>query len=174
MRLLWVAAAWAALALPAHAEVAAAEPASFTIEQSHEFANPAKEVWRAVGRPQDWWDGDHTYSGDSANMRLNLRPGGCFCEQWKGSFVEHGRVVLAMPEQMLRIDGALGPLQEMAVTGVLTYAIAEENGRARLTMTYRVSGAAGDKLDELAPLVDQVMGGQFARLARFIEMGAPE
>lgn len=174
MRLLWVAAAWAALAFPAEAEVAAAEPAGFTVEQSHEFANPAKEVWRAVVRPQDWWDGAHTYSGDRANLRINARPGGCFCEQWKGGFVEHGRVILAMPEQMLRIDGALGPLQEMAVTGVLTYAIAEGNGRARLTMTYRVSGSPGDKFDELAPLVDQVMAGQFARLAKFVETGAPE
>jgi len=66
---------------------------------------------------------------------------------------------------MLRLDAALGPLQEMGVTGVITFALEEKDGATTLVATHRVSGDAAHKLDQLAPVVDQVNALQFGGLA---------
>ena len=68
---------------------------------------------------------------------------------------------------LLRLDGALGPLQNMAVTGVLSFALAPDGPGTRVTMTYRVAGALTMDSTKLAPLVDQVMGIQLNRLRDF-------
>jgi hypothetical protein len=174
MRLPWLLALLALSLSPARGEVTASDAAGFTLHHEHEFASLAKPVWRELIRPQDWWDDEHTYSGSGSNMRIAPQPGGCFCEKWDGNFVEHARVILSQPGQTLRLDGALGPLQEMAATGILTFALKEENARTTLTMTYRVTGSPSDKLDEMAPLVDKVLGEQFSWLTKRIETADPE
>ena len=99
-----------------------------------------------------------------------MRAGGCFCEKLaRGGSVQHGRVVHADPEKLLRIDGALGPFQEMAVTGVLTFKLTPEGSGTRITMNYSVSGAIAMDTKKLAPGVDQVMAGQLARLKAFAD-----
>ncbi|MGH8244442.1 MAG: ATPase, partial [Steroidobacteraceae bacterium] len=60
---------------------------------------------------------------------------------------------------------ALGPLQEMAVAGVITVEMDEKDGATVMVVTHRVSGDASHKLDQLAPIVDQVNGVQFGNLA---------
>lgn len=122
-------------------------------------------VWRALIRVSSWWDPAHTWSGSARNLRLEPRAGGCFCEKLpNGGSVEHARVVFAQPGRLLRLDGALGPLQEMPVTGVLSYALAPDGPGTRITMTYHVAGALSVESAKLAPIVDQVMQGQFERL----------
>jgi hypothetical protein len=74
----------------------------------------------------------------------------------------------------LRIVGGLGPLQEMGVSGVLTYTVAPDPAGTRLTLTYRVTGDTGLGLEGIAPLVDTVIMEQFGRLSRFSASGAPE
>ena len=54
-----------------------------------------------------------------------------------------------MPGQMLRLDAALGPLQEMAVSGVITFALDEKDGATTMVVTHRVSGDPSHKLDAL-------------------------
>lgn len=114
-------------------------------------------------------------SGSAANLSLKAEAGSCFCERWNDGTVEHGRVVMAIREQILRLQTALGPLQARAVTGVLTFQLKpEENvgGPATvLTLTYVVNGASTSALDKSAPGVNDVLGEQFARLVRFIETG---
>lgn len=122
-------------------------------------------AWRALIRVSSWWDPAHTWSGSAKSLRLEPRAGGCFCERLtNGGSVEHARVVFAQPGRLLRLDGALGPLQEMPVTGVLSYALAPDGPGTRITMTYHVAGALAVESAKLAPLVDQVMQGQFERL----------
>ena len=70
-----------------------------------------------------------------------------------------------MPRKMLRLEAALGPLQELAVSGVITVALEEKDGATTVTMTHRVSGDASQKLDAFAPIVDQVNAQQFGGLA---------
>jgi uncharacterized protein YndB with AHSA1/START domain len=151
--------------LCAHAEVKSATLESMLIEHRFTIAAPATRVWESLLHPERWWPADHTWSGNRENLSLDASIGGCFCERWDGNGVEHGRVVLVMPEKMLRLDAALGPLQEMAVTGVITVALEEKGGATSMVVTHRVSGDATHKLDALAPIVDQVNGQQFGNLA---------
>ena len=74
---------------------------------------------------------------------------------------------MARPGTLLRINGALGPLQEMAVTGVLTIKLEPDSGTTRATVTYRVSGDTSHQLDKLAPIVNDVLNLQFGSLAKF-------
>jgi hypothetical protein len=78
-----------------------------------------------------------------------------------------------MRDKLLRVQTALGPLQGKAVTGVLTFQLKPEQESTLLTLSYRVNGSAASALDKDAPVVDKVLGEQFARLARYIEKGKP-
>jgi hypothetical protein len=178
MRLVAVALCLAALFTPlsAHADVAAATPTSFLIQAEADVSATPDQVWRRLARVESWWSDGHTYSGDASNLSLQARAGGCWCERWDGQSVEHGRVVMAMNHEgvrTLRVNAALGPLQDMGATGVLTFTIAPLASGAKITMTYRVSGDVGLGLDQVAPHVDLVMMEQFTRLSRLSAPGSP-
>jgi len=149
----------------AGADVKSATPDSMLIEYRYTIAVPASKVWETLLHPERWWPADHTWSGKRENLSLGAEVGGCFCERWDGNSVEHGRVVMVMPQKFLRLDAALGPLQEMAVSGVITFALAEKDGATTMVVTHRVSGDPSHKLDALAPVVNQVNGLQFGALA---------
>jgi len=155
----------AALPVAAGAEVKFAAADGFLIEHRFTIAAPATKVWESLQHPERWWPADHSWSGKRENLSLDAVVGGCFCERWDGTSVEHGRVVMVMPGKMLRLDAALGPLQEMAVSGVITFALEEKEGATTLVATHRVSGDAAHKLDALAPIVDRVNAQQFGGLA---------
>ena len=72
---------------------------------------------------------------------------------------------MLMPNKLLRFDAALGPLQELAISGVINVALHEKDGATTMAVTHRVSGDATHKLDAFAPVVDQVNGLQFGNLA---------
>lgn len=173
-----LAAALLCIAPAARAEVASATPSTFVIQAEADVAAPPERVWRALTRIDRWWGSAHTYSGDASRLRLDARAGGCWCERWgDGQSVEHARVLLAMEHEgvrTLRVAGALGPLQEMAVNAVLTFTVAPHPNGAKLTMTYRVSGDPGLTLDVIAPAVDNVLMEQFGRLSRYSVTGTPE
>ena len=164
-----------ATAAPAvHADIKAAASDGFlSVHSARIDAGPARiyALLPAIGR---WWSSSHTYSGDAANLTLDPQAGGCFCERWKDGAIAHGRVIMAMRDQLLRIDSALGPLQSKAVTGVLTFQLVPDGNATVLTLTYRVNGASGSALDKDAPAVDRVLGEQFARLTRLVETGKPD
>ena len=127
---------------------------------------PPAAAWRGLIRIPAWWDPEHTWSGTAKNLSLEPRGGGCFCEKLAdGGSVQHARVVFAQPGKLLRMDGALGPLQEMAVSGVITVSLEEKDGTTTAVVTHRVSGDPSHKLDALAPIVDQVNGLQFGAFA---------
>jgi uncharacterized protein YndB with AHSA1/START domain len=155
----------AVLPWAASAEVKFAAADGFLIEHRFTIAAPAAKVWESLQHPERWWPADHTWSGKRENLSLVADAGGCFCERWEGGVVEHGRVVAVFPEKMLRLDAALGPLQEMGVTGVITFALEEKDGATTLVATHRVSGDAAHKLDTLAPIVDKVNAQQFGGVA---------
>ena len=158
----------------AHAEVKSAASDSFLLSYSKRFDAPPATVYAALGMIDRWWDDEHTYSGSAGNLTMQLRAGACFCEGWSGGTVEHGRVVMAIPGQIVRIQTALGPLQGRAVTGVMTFQLKPDGTGTQLTLTYLVNGASNSVLDKSATAVDGVLGEQFARLARLIESGMAE
>lgn len=160
----------------AHAEVKLSAPDGILITISAPLAasTPAK-TYSALVQPQHWWSGEHTWSGKAENLSLKPEAGGCFCERWAGGSVEHGRVVMAVPERMLRLDASLGPLQALAVKGVLSFVIQQnEIGKTTLDVEYRVNGASVSGLDKYTRDVSEVLTMQVLRLQRFIDSGNPE
>ena len=164
-------------ASPAAAELTASSESGFVSHNEAVVAAAPAEVWAAMLRPADWWNGQHTYSGSAANLTLDPVAGGCFCETLPGSTggpagqVEHMRVVFLAPNATLRLNGGLGPLQAEAVTAVLTMALKPEGGGTRITWDFVVGGYMRTPMAELAPVVDQVVGEQLSRLAASLTRG---
>jgi uncharacterized protein YndB with AHSA1/START domain len=164
------------LATPAQAEVVQATPAGFELSQAITIDVPIARAWAALKLPQRWWDKDHTYSDDSANLYLDAQATGCFCEKLpdsKGS-VEHAHIVYVAPGRMIRMVGSLGPLQAEAVTGTLTFKLDPEgDDKTRLTLSYVVGGYVRAGADTLAPKVDEVLALQLINLKTFAETAVP-
>lgn len=167
--------AGALLALPVHAEVVESTSRGFVTRNAAVVKASPKEAWLALIAPKNWWDSAHTWSGDAANLTLTPQAGGCFCERipeaadpdritLEGS-AEHMRVIQAYPERALRMQGALGPLQSEAVTGVLTIAISEVEEGTRIVWEYVVGGHMRYEIPPIAKAVDVVLSQQLAGLA---------
>ena len=166
---LLLASAWA------HGEAINVSATGFTSQHREEVKASSDDVWKALVQLPRWWNSSHTYSGQASNLSLDAQAGGCWCERWgDGQSVQHGTVVLAMPGRVLRVLGNLGPLQDLPVQGVLTFAITTQDGKTTLRMTYRVAGPADAGLEKLAPVVDRVIGEQYKRLKTMAETGKPE
>lgn len=157
---------FAVLAAPTvgHAKVAAASATSFEIVSEVEVKASPAELWSSLVAPARWWNGSHSWSGDAANLSLEPRAGGCFCERWSGGSAEHLRVVYVDPGKVIRMAGALGPLQTEAVAGAISWTVEPAGGGATLKLRYAVSGAFPGGLDRVAPAVDRVLLEQLARL----------
>ncbi len=156
-----------AVAAPtARAEVKSADDTGFTVGGTLTAEASPAAVWAVLVQPSRWWDSAHTWSGSAANMSLDPRAGGCFCEQIppKGSS-EHLRVVRADPGKLLIMAGALGPLQTEPVTGVLTISLAAKDGKTAIDWRYAASGLRGMKGTAIAGPFDSVMKVQFSALA---------
>lgn len=158
----------------ARGAVTQAKPDGFLLTISAEFGAPPAAVFGALGQPGSWWSSAHTWSGDARNLSLPLEPGACYCERWPGGGVEHGRVVFVKKDEILRLNGAFGPLQEMAVSGILTFALKPAEKGSSLTVTYRLSGDSSHGLDKVAPFVDKVIAEQVERLKKLVETGKAE
>ena len=131
---------------------------------------PARAVYQALTQVARWWNPDHSFFGDAGNLVLEARAGGCFCERLPdGRSVEHLRVVHVVPNAELRLVGGLGPLQEMAVNGVMVWRLTENEGRTTITLHYSVGGYRPGGLGELAEPVDGVLLEQLTRLKAHID-----
>jgi uncharacterized protein YndB with AHSA1/START domain len=160
----------AILSAPASAAVVADNPAGFAIEHETIIAATPARVYAALGRPAAWWSNSHSWSGNASNLSLDLRPGGCFCEQLPGGGgVEHARVVMAWPGKLLRLSGALGPLQSEALAATLTWELKPAAGGTAVKLTYVVAGFARTTRAALPGAVDGVLGEQLAGLKTFAE-----
>jgi hypothetical protein len=160
----------ALLAVNAHAEVGAVSATGFTSTFRKDIAIAPAQAWEAIAKLPQWWNPEHTYSGKSANLRLGLKAGDCFCEDWdNGNSIEHARVLLVWRNQSVRLEGGLGPLQQLGVNGILTLSTGTRDGKQFMQMVYKVNGAPDTGFDKLAPIVDRVMGEQFNRWAAFAE-----
>lgn len=160
---------------PASAEVVQASPAGFELAQSVTIDRPIAEVWLMLRSPNKWWDKEHTYSGDSANLYLDPQATGCFCEKLPGrGSVEHGHVVYVEAPRALRLHTALGPLQVEGASGALTFVLEPEgDGATRVKLGYVVGGYIRSGADAMAPLVDKVLGIQLGRLKAAAESAPP-
>jgi hypothetical protein len=155
-------------ASPAAAEVVSSNANGFHIRETVQMVVPTDRAYAAFARLPDWWNKEHTYSGDSANLSLALTAGGCFCERLKdGGGVEHMRVAFVDAGKRVVLTGSLGPLLYEATSGVMDVQIERIAGGAKVTMDYRAAGFAEGGADKLAPLVDSVLAEQMSRYRRF-------
>ena len=136
---------------------------------------PATKVYDTlVGQIGSWWDSQHTYSGDAKNLSIDARPGGCFCEKLpNGGGVEHARVIYIVPHEVLRLSGALGPLQSSGIAGTLTWKLTSGTDNTRIQMLYSVGGFIDGGFEKMAPAVEGVLRIQLDRLKQFAETGKP-
>lgn len=163
----------------AQAEVVAKSENGFAILHIGDVKAKPEDIWRKILLPNSWWSRDYSWSGDSKNIYLTSNMNGCLCEQLKeklpdGSFVqtgevEHMRVIHVNENKVLRMTGALGPLQSEAVNGTLTIAIQpNEDGTSKLSFSYIVGGYMRYKVDAIAPNIDKVIGEQFVNLTKLL------
>ncbi|MGB7407027.1 MAG: SRPBCC family protein [Pontixanthobacter sp.] len=165
-------------AFPARAEVVAAADNAFVTRDMVVVSSQPREVWLALISPAKWWNAEHTFSGNSDNLTLMPKASGCFCERippdetsgtvgLEGS-VEHMRVILAIPDQALRMQGNLGPLQSEPVDGVFTVTLAIVPEGTRLTFEYAVGGFMRFETPVIAKAVDNVMAQQLKSLSELL------
>lgn len=162
-------------AMPVAAKVDSVSDTGFAVSRESVVPASAADIWSALIKPYKWWSPAHSYSGVAKNFSLDPRADGCFCEALpNGGGVQHARVIYVVPEKMLRLSGALGPLQSEALTGTLTITLKPGAEGTNLRFDYVVGGYARFDLQQIAPAVDAVIGEQQARLARLVETGSAD
>jgi len=90
-----------------------------------------------------------------------------------GGGVEHGRVILVWPEQkLLRVQAALGPLQNEGVSAILSFQVKPVSGGAEVLETYNVGGARPETVATW-PQVNVVLAEQLDHLKAYVEAKKP-
>ena len=159
---------------PASAEVKSVMANGFEVASATTVSAPADRVYAALGEVGRWWSPSHTFSRDAANLGLELRAGGCFCERLKdGGSVQHLQVVYAAPGEGLRLRGALDPLQAEGVDGTLSWVLKPAENGTNVTLSYVVGGYIRGGMEQWAPRFDRVLDEQLQRMKGFVEGKPP-
>jgi hypothetical protein len=159
----------------AAAEVIDLAANGFEVRESVHVAASPDKAFAVLLQPSRWWASDHTFSGSAANLKLDARAGGCWCEILPdGGSVEHLRVVYVAPGKTLRLRGALGPFQGLAVDGAMTWSVKSNGSGSDISVTYVVGGFAKDGFDGLSKAADHVIGEQIERLKKTIDGTGPD
>ena len=169
---------WVCLLTPAmmQGDVADQSANGFTIKiATFIHAGPSEIYDKLVHHVDAWWSSDHTFSQDAHNLSIDDKPMGCFCEKLPSNgAVRHAEVIMVMPNKMLVMSGALGPLQRLAATGTLSFVLLPIKDSSRLEVTYAVGGYTSDGINTWAAPVDKVLTEQVGRLKNYVETGSPE
>ncbi len=163
-RTLIVASIMIAASLPAHAEIISSGSDHYVLEHKGTSALPVEDLWERLVDPASWWHPEHTYSGFSENLTLELEPGGLWHEDWEDGSVVHGILMKIEPGKTLTIDAPFGPLQDMAVSVIWTITLNETELGTQVTFTELANGSSVSALDEIAPAVDFVKAEAMSRL----------
>jgi uncharacterized protein YndB with AHSA1/START domain len=160
----------------AHAAVADRQANGFRLEEKEQIAAPPDKVYAALIDIGKWWSYAHTFSGDPKNMTLDARAGGCWCETLPktGGTVQHMTVIYTDPGKVLRLRGALGPMQATALEGVMTIVLTPSNGGTAVQLVYNVGGYVVDGYQSLPETADGVLGLQLFRLKQLLETGSAD
>ncbi len=148
-----------------NSEVIHSSDAGFELKMAVSVPATPEQAYKRFVDIGSWWSGEHTWWGKSANLSLQPKAGGCFCEREGDKSVQHLVVAFVEPGREVRLLGGLGPLQQMGLSGVLTFKfIPVSDNETRIVQIYRVSGYDPNGLKGLAPIVDQVQTLQLNRL----------
>lgn len=159
------------MAMPAQAEVAEVTDIGFTVKANIHINSDRADAYAQLLKIGDWWFSDHTWFGSSQAMKIEARAGGCWCEISGEKSAIHGVVSHIDPGSLLRMNAQLGPLQELAVSGVLTFKLEDMGNGSHLYATYSVNGFTAEKAKEWAAVVDYVINEQVTRYGRLLNTG---
>ncbi len=153
----------------ATAEVIDADKHGFTLSNEVVVDATRAEAWvAAVDNIDQWWNADHTISGDASLLSIDARPLGCFCENTGGGVV-HLMVTTVSQHVNLRMTGGLGPLGLMGVNGNMTWEFFDVDDATKIRFTYAVGGYSPDGLDSIAGGVDYVIAEALSLLKTYID-----
>lgn len=156
------------VASPCFADVKLATDHGFMIENSSQTdASPDRVYAILVEEVDNWWPKDHSWW--RGTFSIEQTPGGCFCENADDKQAQHMRIVHLAPPTTLVMVGGLGPLQQMGISGALTWSVEEqsESGRTTVTLTYNVHGVSEHDFTQLARAVDNVQASQLKALTDY-------
>jgi hypothetical protein len=136
------------------AEIVGVTSSGFEVHETVHVAASQDKAYAALLTPARWWSSDHTFS-------QTLPDGGS---------VQHMTVLFLAPGKLLRLRGALGPLQALAVDGVMTWSFKAAAGGSDITVSYAVAGYSAQGFDMLSKAVDQVMAEQIGRLKKLLDV----
>jgi uncharacterized protein YndB with AHSA1/START domain len=158
-----------------HAAVNDSAANGFSVTETVHIAASPDKVYGELIQPAHWWSSTHTFSKSAANLTLDARAGGCWCEKLpNGGSAMHLTVYAIDPGKGLVLRGPLGPLQGTGADGALTIDLKVASGGTDLTATYNVGGYLKDGLAAWANPVDHVLGEQFGHLKTLVETGSPD
>jgi uncharacterized protein YndB with AHSA1/START domain len=151
---------------PAQSKIIKSEPDHFTLRHEAVSELAPNQIWRRLKNPASWWHPDHTYSGSAQNLRIKLKAGGVWREDWRDGSVVHGTVLYVKKGEVLRLDAPFGPLQQMAVKDVWTITVTPKGDGSKIVFDEVVNGTDESNLEEMATAVDFVKEEAIQRLAR--------
>lgn len=155
---------------PAHGAVVDVGASGMEIKHSFRVAGTPQKVWDVLVQPARWWSSDHTFSGNAANLTLEPKAGGCWCETLpNGGSVQHLTVGFFAPPRSLVLRGPLGPLYNLAADGALAWTVAASGAETEVTLTFRAGGYIKDGFAGWSDPIDKVLGEQATRLKQAIE-----
>jgi len=156
------------------ADVADTSPTGFQLKITAHIAAAHDKVYATIIQPAKWWSPAHTWSKSAANLSIDAKAGGCFCEKMPdGGSVEHLTVATAFPGKLLRLRGALGPFQGSGVDGAMTWSLEAAGNETNLTVTYDLGGHMTGGFGDWPKAADGMVSEQVARLKKFLETGSP-
>ena len=170
------------------ANVNYADNSGFSITNESESYAPVEVVYSHFIQHVDmWWPKDHTWWKGA--LRIDEQAGGCFCETTDTASAAHMQVSYVEPNKKVVMTGGLGPLQEMGMSGALTWEFSTiasstssdvnpQDGRipkTKVTLTYHASGnihfngqkASNEDAANLVRVVDNVQAQQLNALTAF-------
>jgi uncharacterized protein YndB with AHSA1/START domain len=160
------------MASPTPAAIVNVGPNGFELKQTVHIAASPDKVYAVLIQPKLWWEAGHTFSGSAANLSIDARAGGCFCEALpNGGSVQHEVVAYADPGHALVMRGALGPFQARGVDGALAFRLTPASGGTDLVMTNDLGGYMSEGFDKWAHAADGMLSDQMARLKAYVETG---
>ena len=85
-------------AIPAHAKIVSQSATGFSLTFQADVPGDTQSAYGKFVSIASWWDASHSHSGDSKNLAMDVKNGGCWCETLpNGGFVRHMEIVHAAP-----------------------------------------------------------------------------
>ena len=158
------------LSSPSMAKVVSANDIGFVVENEVSVSVSANQAFELfVSQVDQWWPKDHSWWGEEGTFRIDTQAGGCFCETAGAKSAEHMHIVFVDPGNKITMTGALGPLQDMGMSGALTFSFIELDGVTKVIMRNSVHGIFNGEVSPLAEIVDAVQRMQINGFKQRVE-----